>query len=122
MFGFWQRRRFRDVIRRQLMIFETAHGDLVREARAELRAYHASHDPAEAQSRYARYDDLCEDAEDTLCEMRDNLSATMPVDRSRHYVSAFDRRVRATYGDIVARLGFDDMFEGDRSDSATTQE
>jgi hypothetical protein len=111
MFGFWHRRRFRDVVRRQLAMFHEEEQQLVTEARRELRAYHDSRDPAEAQAHYARYDDLCEDAEDFLVEMRDSMAASMDADRSRHYRAEFDRQARSRYGDIISRLGFDDIFD-----------
>lgn len=106
--GFLKRRRFRDVVRRQLSLFAEGHGDLVEEARAALASYHASPDPVEAQAHYGRYDDLAEDVEEALYDMCDRFAESLGDDVRVHYVAEFDRQARRCYGDLIPRLGFDE--------------
>lgn len=102
----FRRRRFRDVVRRQLALFATEHDDVVQGARTALRDYHAAPEPSEAQERYAEYDDLAEDVETLLYEMCERLAASMEEDARPEYVREFDRQARSTYGDLLPRLNF----------------
>lgn len=102
--GYLRRRRFRDVVRRQLALFEREHGDLVDEARVALADYHASPEEIEALEHYQRHDDLSEDVEHALFEMCDAFGATLGPPQRRAYRREFDHQARRRFRDVVPRL------------------
>ena len=87
------RRRFADVIARQLDAFEAEEADLIADCEAAERAYdRAPRD--EAEERYGDYVDLVETGTDLLASLRDNYASTLPVERAAEYEQAFNRAVR----------------------------
>jgi hypothetical protein len=86
------RRRFADIVRRQLDLFEREHAGLVADCLAAERAYdRAPRD--EAEERYGDYVDLLETASETLATMRDRYSATLDEATADEYEAAFNRAV-----------------------------
>lgn len=108
LFGFWHRRRFRDVVRRQLLLFAEDNSQLVSTARTSLKAYHGESNPEDAQEHYAAYDDVSEDIEEFLFEMCERYSRTIDPEKKRHYVDEFHRQARGAYKDIIAHRHMDD--------------
>jgi hypothetical protein len=86
------RRRFREVIDRQLDLFEREHAALIQEVEAAEDAYdRAGRD--EAEERYGDYLDLVETATEELAELRDNYAASLDDDTAREYEDSFNRAV-----------------------------
>ena len=87
-----RRRRFADVIDRQLDLFEREHAGLIREVEAPEKAYDRA-DRDEAEERYGDYLDLVETATEVLAELRDNYAAALEEEASEEYEEAFNRAV-----------------------------
>ena len=104
MLGFLRRRRFRDVVQRQLDLFDDEFGGIVRDARAARTAYAKASDEHDAVATNAHFDELAEEIEDALMGMRDRLASTMDPGPSRWYRSEFLRQAMARYGDVVPYL------------------
>jgi len=87
------RRRFRDVVARQLELFELEHKGLLADCDAAERAYdRAPRD--EAEERYGDYVDLVDTGTELLAALRDNYASTLPVQSASEYEHAFNRAVR----------------------------
>lgn len=102
----FDRRRFRDVVQRQLALFADEHAELAAQAREALRQYSAARDEVDGQLAYARYDDLAEDVEELLYDMCERFGATLDDRLTAAYVREFDRQARRAYGDLLPRLSF----------------
>ena len=87
------RRRFSDVIARQIDAFEREQADLIADCEAAERAYDRA-ERDEAEERYGDYLDLVETGTDLLASLRDNYASTLPVERADEYEQAFNRAVR----------------------------
>ena len=87
------RRRFADVIARQLEGFEREHAELIAECEAAERAYDRA-ERDEAEERYGDYLDLVETGTDLLADLRDHYASTLSVERADEYEQAFNRAVR----------------------------
>ena len=84
------RRPFRDVIERQLALFERENADLLDELAAAERTYdRAGRDAAE--ERYGEFLDLVETAGEALSELRDGFATTLSGEAKDTYVAAFNR-------------------------------
>lgn len=88
------RRRFADVIARQLDVFaeDEAHGLL-----AEVRDLKRRYDEAErdnAEEAYGDYTDVVEAATEALADMRDRFARTLEEDTAEEYERAFNRAVQ----------------------------
>ena len=87
-----RRRRFADVVARQLDFFEREHAALIGECDAAERAYDRA-DRDEAEEQYGDYMDLVETATELLAELRDNYAAALADDAADEYERAFNRAV-----------------------------
>jgi hypothetical protein len=86
------RRRFADVIERQLDLFEHDHAGLIRQCVQAERAYdRAPRD--EAEERYGDYQDLVETGTEVLADLRDNFAQTLGEEAAEEYEEAFNRAV-----------------------------
>ncbi len=86
------RRRFADVILRQLDLFAREHACLIGDVEAALRAYdEAPRD--EAEERYGDYVDLVDTGTELLAELRDGYASTLDAGAATEYESAFNRAV-----------------------------
>ena len=87
------RRRFADVIARQLDVFAEDEAELIAECRAaELKYDRAPRD--EAESSYGDYVDVVETATEALADMRDRFARTLEEDAAEEYEAAFNRAVK----------------------------
>jgi hypothetical protein len=86
------RARFRDLIDRQLDLFEREHRGLIDDCVAAERSYTRA-DRDEAEERYGDYVDLVETGTEVLAELRDNFASTLDEDASEEYTDAFNRAV-----------------------------
>lgn len=104
--GILRRRRFKDLVRRQLSLFDAEHGALVAQARAALRHAGGATDPHDELERFARFEDLSEDLQDQLETMCDSYAATLEEDVAARYLHEFERQAKSAYSDVVPRLRF----------------
>jgi hypothetical protein len=89
----FRREPFRDVIRRQLELFQREEAELVRDTEEAERAYNrAPRDEAEAY--YEKYADLVETGTEALATLRDAYVRTLDEDTAEEYEAAFNRAVR----------------------------
>jgi hypothetical protein len=87
------RKRFADVVARQLDLFADEQAGLIGDVEAALRAYDAA--PREhAEERYGDFLDLVETATDELVALRDNYAASLGEDAAEEYRLAFNDVVR----------------------------
>jgi hypothetical protein len=88
------RRRFADVIARQLDVFAE---DEARGLLAEVRELKRRYDEAErenAEEAYGDYTDVVESATEALADMRDRFARTLEEDTAEEYERAFNRAVQ----------------------------
>ncbi|MFL5755218.1 MAG: hypothetical protein ACJ77N_02880 [Chloroflexota bacterium] len=86
------RRRFSDVIRRQLDLFVHDHRGLIDDCVAAERAYNrVGRD--EAEERYGDYLDLVETGTEVLADLRDTFARTLDEETAEEYVAAFNQAV-----------------------------
>jgi hypothetical protein len=88
------RRRFADVIGRQLDVFAE---DEARGLLAEVREMKQRYDEAErenAEEAYGDYTDVVEAATEALADMRDRFARTLDDDTAEEYERAFNRAVQ----------------------------
>ena len=86
------RRRFGDVIRRQLDLFEQDHRSLIGDCVAAERAYNKA-DRDDAEELYGDYVDLVETGTELLAELRDTFARTLDEETAEEYEAAFNRAV-----------------------------
>ena len=86
------RRRFADVIRRQLELFAREQRGLIEDCLAAERAYNqAPRD--EAEERYGDYVDLVETGTEILADIRDHFAQTLDEDTAEEFAFEFNRAV-----------------------------
>jgi hypothetical protein len=88
-----RRRRFADLISRQLDLFEREQAGLIEECREAEAAY----DDAErddAEERFGDYQDLVETGTELLADLRDKFASTLGDAEAEAYESEFNRAVR----------------------------
>jgi hypothetical protein len=88
----FRRRRFADVISRQLALFQTEHRGLIDDCEAAERAYDRA-DRDEAEERYGDYVDLVETGTEILADLRDHFAATLDEAAAMEYEADFNRAV-----------------------------
>ncbi len=88
----FRRRRFADVIARQLGLFEREHADVIAEARERLDAYNRA-DRDEAGELYGDYVDAVETGTELLADMRWEYIRTLDEDAAEEYEAEFNRAV-----------------------------
>ncbi len=87
------RRRFGDVIDRQLDLFRTEHADVVAEC-AELLARYNAADRDEAEELYGDYADAVETGTEILADMRDRFASTLSEADAERFEREFNATVR----------------------------
>jgi hypothetical protein len=87
-----RRRRFADVISRQLDLFEQKHAELIRECDEAERAYDRA-EREKAEERYGDYLDLVETGTELLADLRDHFSSTLAEGVDEDYEEEFNRAV-----------------------------
>ena len=89
MFG---KRRFAEVIARQLDLFVRDHLELLEACDAAERAYDEA-EREEAEERFGDYQDLVETGTEILADLRDSFAATLYEDAAEEYEAAFNLAV-----------------------------
>ena len=87
-----RRRRFADVISRQLDLFEREQAALVRECEEAEAAYDRA-ERDEAEERFGDYQDVVETGTELLVELRDNFASTLGEAAAEQYEAEFNRAV-----------------------------
>lgn len=90
--SFLRRRRFGDVIDRQLDLFERDHADVIADAQALLDRYNAA-SRGEAEELYGDYVDAVETGTDILADIRDHFARTLDDAASDRYEREFNAAV-----------------------------
>ena len=88
----FRRKRFGEVIERQLAFFEEEDGDLLDDVDRALDKYNRA-DRDEAEELYGDYQLAIEAATDRLAEFRDAYARTLDEDDAEQYVQEFNRGV-----------------------------
>jgi ElaB/YqjD/DUF883 family membrane-anchored ribosome-binding protein len=88
----FRRKRFREVIERQLAFFEEEDSDLLDDVDLALDKYNRA-DRDEAEELYGDYQLAIEAATDRLAEFRDAYARTLDEDDAEQYVHEFNRGV-----------------------------
>ena len=86
------RRRFGDVVDRQIDLFVREHRGLIEDCLAAERAYNRA-DRHEAEERYGDYADLVETGTEVLADLRHTFAQTLDADTAEEYEAAFNRAV-----------------------------
>ena len=87
-----RKRRFGDVISRQLDLFVRDHLELLEACDEAERAYDRA-ERDEAEERYGDYQDLVETGTEILADIRDHFASTLDDERAEEYEDAFNRAV-----------------------------
>jgi len=87
------RRRFADVIKRQLDVFAEDEANGLLEEVAEKKQLYDRADRDEAEEMYGDYVDVVEAATEALADMRDRFKRTLEEDAAEEYELAFNRAV-----------------------------
>lgn len=97
------RRRFDEVVTRQLDLFEREQAELVRRCDEAETAYdEAGRD--EAEERYGDLLELVDEGAEALFDLRDGYARTLEGDVARDYERAFDRAVSRRLPRFAAAL------------------
>jgi hypothetical protein len=88
----FRRRRFADLIARQLDVFVRDQLGLLEACDEAERAYDRA-ERDEAEERYGDYSDLVETATEVLADMRDHYAAQLDEEPAEIYCAAFNRAV-----------------------------
>ena len=86
------RKRFADLIQRQLDLFEREHGDVIEEAEERLALYNAA-ERDEAEELYGDYVDAVETGTELLADIRDAFKRTLDEGIDEEYELEFNRAV-----------------------------
>ena len=98
----FRRKRFADLISRQLDLFEREHADVIAEAETRLDAYnHADRD--EAEELYGDYVDAVETGTEALADIRWSFWKTLDDAAAEEYEAEFNRAVAKRF----PRFGFE---------------
>jgi hypothetical protein len=87
-----RKRRFADVIARQLDLFVRDNLELLEDCDAAERAYDRAA-REEAEERFGDYQDLVETGTELLADLRDNFASTLDDAAADEYEAAFNRAV-----------------------------
>ena len=88
----FRRRRFADLISRQLELFEQEHADLIGDCIEAEEAYNRA-DRDEAEELYGDYVDLVETGTEVLAGLRDTFKRTLDEETAEEYEAEFNRAV-----------------------------
>ena len=89
----FRRRRFGDLIVRQLDLFEREQATLIRECEEAETAYDRA-ERDEAEELYGDYQDLVETGTEILADIRDHFALTLEEAAAEAYEAEFNRAVR----------------------------
>ena len=99
----FRRRRFREVIERQLAFFEEDDFDLLTDVDRALEKYQRA-DRDEAEELYGDYQLTIEAATDRLAELRDTYARTLDEDDAEQFVREFNDAVVERWRDLALTI------------------
>ena len=99
----FRRRRFADLVERQLDLFETESAELLEDVDQALEAYNAA-DRHDAEELYGDYVDRVDLAREELEELRDAYRLTLEEDAAEEYAAAFASAVRVRLPHLALEL------------------
>ena len=99
----FRRRRFADLVERQLDLFETESAELLEDVDQALEAYNAA-DRHDAEELYGDYADRVDLAREELEELRDAYRLTLEEDAAEEYAAAFAGAVRVRLPHLALEL------------------
>ena len=102
----FRRSRFRELVDRQLDLFE-ADTELLDEA-GEADAAWSNAGADESEERYGEYQLVVDAIGEALYEIRETYAATLAADTADEYRADFDRAARKRFGRLAAFLEEDD--------------
>ena len=97
------RRRFSDVIERQLALFVEEDGDLLEDVAAALERYNRA-DRDEAEELFGDYQLAIEAATDRLAELRDAFARSLEEDDADEYVAEFNAAVVRRWPELALTI------------------
>ena len=98
------RRRFADLVARQLDLFASEHAALLEDVEVFLRGYNeAPRD--EAEERYGDYVDRVDLAAEALAEIRNAYARTLDEDAADEYEEAFEKAAARRFPRLGSALG-----------------
>ena len=86
------RRRFSDIVSRQLDLFEDEYGDLITEA-DEAEAAYEDAGREDSEELFGDYMDVVESGAEVLADLRDHYASTLEGETADEYREAFNRGV-----------------------------
>ena len=95
----FRKRRFADLISRQLDVFAEDETDIFEEIRARKELYDRA-DRDEAEEMYGDYVDAVETGTEALADMRDRFKRTLDEDAGEAYEDSFNRAVRKRWPEL----------------------
>ena len=98
-----RRRRFGDVIERQLALFLEDDSDLLDDVARALERYNGA-DRDEAEELYGDYQLAIEAATDRLAELRDAYARTLPEAEAETYEAEFNAAVVSRWRDLALTI------------------
>ncbi len=99
----FRRRRFKDVIDRQLALFVDEDGDLLEDVAAALERYNRA-DRDEAEELFGDYQLAIEAATDRLAELRDAFAQTLEGDDTEQYAAEFNAAVVSRWPELALTI------------------
>ena len=99
----FRRRRFADLIERQLDLFERENERLLADCDAALASYRLT-TRDEAEERYAVYDDLLDDGREAIAALRDGFKRTLDDDGADEYEASFNRAAVRRFPQLAAGI------------------
>jgi hypothetical protein len=99
----FRRRRFADVIRRQLELFQRDEADLIEECIAAEEKYNRA-DRDEAEELYGDYVDAVETGTELLADLRDHFARTLDEGVDEDYEREFNRAVARRLPEFALEL------------------
>lgn len=100
----FRRKRFSDLVARQLTLFEHEERGLIEKCEAAERAYDRA-GRHEAEQRYGDYADLIDTGAELLADIRDHFAQTLDEETAAEYERAFNRAVAKRFPRFAVEIG-----------------
>jgi hypothetical protein len=100
---FRRRRRFDELIARQLDLFEEEQAELIAACQRKERAYDDA-TREEAEERYGEYQDVVEEVTEALADLRDHYKRTLADSAADQYEAEFNRAVVRRFPRFAAEI------------------
>ena len=98
------RRRFADLVSRQLDLFAAEHSDLLEDVELYLRRYNEA-PREEAEEQYGDYVDRVDLAAEALAEIRNTYARTLDENAAEEYEATFEKAAAKRFPRLGSALG-----------------